>query len=210
MKQSICKHCNQIFDTTNKSHGWMANHSRWCEKNPKIKDYKNGSIKAVEAMNLKRTETGITNQFSKARLENREIPKHSYKGISTEGRPHTDDAKEKIRQKALASKHRRLKKGVVEYKGILLDSSWELALAKRLDELDIKWIRPEPLEWFDEEGIVHNYFPDFYLIEHDIYIDPKNLYAIKVQKKKLDIVLDQYKNIIILDTIEKCKTFVIN
>lgn len=210
MKQSVCKHCNQIFDTTNKSHGWMANHSRWCEKNPKRKDYKNGSIKAVEAMNLKRIETGITNQFSKARLEHKEIPQHSYKGISIEGRPHTDDTKEKIRQKALASKHRRLKKGVVEYKGILLDSSWELALAKRLDELDIKWIRPEPLEWFDKEGIVHNYFPDFYLIEHDIYIDPKNLYAIQVQKKKLDIVLKQYTNIIILDTIDKCKTFVIN
>lgn len=130
-----------------------------------------------------------------------------FKGISTEGRPHTDEAKEKIRQKALNSKHRRLRKGVVEYKGILLDSSWELALARRLDELHISWIRPNPLEWVDADGIIHNYFPDFYLVDHDIYIDPKNSHAIKVQKDKLDVILNQYNNILILDTLQKCKEF---
>lgn len=68
MKLSTCKHCNQIFDLTEKPSGWMANHSRWCDKNPKKKEYKNGSLKAVEAMNLKRKQTGITNQFQKLEL----------------------------------------------------------------------------------------------------------------------------------------------
>jgi hypothetical protein len=53
---------------------------------------------------------------------------------------------ELIRKKALASKHRRLKKGTVEYKGVILDSSWELALAKRLDEINVQWIRPTPIQ----------------------------------------------------------------
>lgn len=185
----------------------MANHSRWCQKNPKRKEYKNGSSKAVEAMNAKRKQTGITNHFSKARLEGKEIPVHSNKGISTEGRPHSEESKNKIREKALASKHRRLRKGVVEYKGILLDSSWELALARRLDEINVNWIRPDPLQWVDETGLSHNYFPDFYLIDYDIYLDPKNSHAINVQKKKLGVILNQYKNILILDTLDKCKNY---
>jgi hypothetical protein len=209
MKQSTCKLCNQSFDLTEKPHGWMANHSRWCTNNPKRKEYcqSNGSFKAIQAMNLKRKQTGITNQFSKAKLESREIPQHPLKGISTQGRPHTDESKEKIRQKALSSKHRRLKKGTVKYKGILLDSSWELALAIRLDELSINWIRPDPIEWTDKEGVVHNYFPDFYLVDHDVYLDPKNSQAILVQKDKLDVILNKYQNIMIIDTLQKCKDF---
>ena len=39
------------------------------------------------------------------------------------------------------------------YKDVLLDSSWELALAIRLDELNIKWIRPERIMWIDKNNL---------------------------------------------------------
>lgn len=199
MKNGTCKHCNETFDLSSKASGWMANHSRWCQKNPKRLLY---SENLVKARNSKRN---FNNQYTYGALISEETKEKQRLALT--GRKHTVEAKEKIRQKALSSNHRRLRKGVVEYKGILLDSSWELALAIRLDELGIKWIRPDPLKWMDKEGIIHNYFSDFYLLEYDIYIDPKNHYAIQVQKEKLDIILNQYKNILILDTLQKCKEF---
>lgn len=60
---SICKHCNKEFDTSNKSKGWMANHTRWCPSNPKLDSYKEGSKTAVAAMNKARIESGNLNQF---------------------------------------------------------------------------------------------------------------------------------------------------
>lgn len=108
---------------------------------------------------------------------------------------------------ALASNHRRLKKGVLYYKGILLDSSWELALAKRLDFLNIEWIRPDPIKWKDDEGIIHNYFPDFYLPKYDLYLDPKNPAAYNSQKEKIDCLKKQLTNLIILVTLDECKTY---
>lgn len=124
-----------------------------------------------------------------------------------ESRKHTEETKNILREKALKSKHRRLKKKTILYKGILLDSSWEFELAKRLDSINVKWIRPEPLEWFDEENIKHHYFPDFYLTEYDLYLDPKNTHAVKVQQKKLDIVLNMGYNIKILFSLEECISF---
>jgi len=210
-----CKHCKQKFDISDKSKGWMANHSRWCDLNPKKQEYidklkNNGDVDRIQLMNEARKKSGIHNQFEKARIEGKDIPEHPMKGKEVpalQGRKHSEETKQLIKEKALASKHRRLKKDVVEYKGILLDSSWELALAKRLDELNIKWCRPDPIPWIDEEGITHNYFPDFYLPEHDKYLDPKNKHAIKVQEKKLKILLTQYKNIDIIDSLERCRTF---
>jgi hypothetical protein len=210
-----CKHCKDEFNISDKPKGWMANHSRWCDKNPKRQEYldrlkNNGGVDRIQLMNEARKKSGIHNQFEKARIEGKDIPEHPMKGKEVpalQGRKHTEETKRIIREKSLASPHRRLKKGVVEYKGILLDSSWELELAKRLDELGIEWSRPDPLPWIDENGITHNYFPDFYLPKYDKYLDPKNKHAIKVQENKLKILFTQYKNIDIIDSLEGCKTF---
>lgn len=207
-KLKNCKYCDLEFGLWDTSQ--IANHSRWCIKNPKRSDYgnKNGSLSAVQAMNAARKRTGITNQYTKAKIEGKEIPVHPKKGMTGgKGKPHTEETKQHLREKALASTHRRLRKGTVEYNGIMLDSSWELELAKRLDELKIAWIRPDPISWVDDAGVYHNYFPDFYLTEHDLFLDPKNPQAIKVQQKKLNCLLKQYKNIVIIDTLEKCKEF---
>lgn len=206
-KSTECKHCSKSFESLNASE--RANHTRWCDKNPKRKEY-------VDRLNYARS--CITEE---ARAKNNESIKKAhangkYKGAAKKAVEtkrqrgnlgHTEETKQLLREKALASPHRRLKKGVIEYKGILLDSSWELELAKCLDELEIKWVRPDPIHWVDKEGVTHNYFPDFYLEDYDLFLDPKNPQAIKVQKKKLDCLLTQYPNIVIIDSLEKCKQY---
>ena len=159
----------------------MANHSRWCDFNPKRSQYANNMDKARSSITKdSRRKAGTS---IKALHESGRYDHIDHKTFL--GKKHSDETKKKISEKALSSKHRRLRKGIVEYKGILLDSSWELALAKRLDELNIKWIRPDPIKWKGIDGVVHNYFADFYLTEYDLYLDPKNPHAISVQKQKL-------------------------
>lgn len=205
-----CKHCKELFDITDKPKNWPANHSRWCDCNPKQKEYKviareNGLSKNIgikfqsEVIKKKRSES-----IKQAHIDG----KYDY---STNGRfsgkTHSETTKNIISQKARNSPHRRLKKNMIEYNGILLDSSWEYELAKRLDYLNIVWERPKPIKWFDKDGNVHNYFPDFYLPEFDIFIDPKNPFACEVQKEKIESINETYNNIIILDSLDKCKNF---
>lgn len=181
----------------------MANHSRWCDSNPKQLEYKS---------NLSKTRAGITNKSIERRNKNisKAWSNGKYNHVDHRtflGKTHSEESKQLIREKALASQHRRLRRNIIEYKGVLLDSTWELELAKRLDELEIKWIRPDPIPWKDDQGVVRNYFPDFYLTEHDLYIDPKNPHAIKVQRKKIKCLLSQYKNIVIIGSLKECKEF---
>jgi len=113
MNIRVCKHCKKEFDISDKTLGWMANHSRWCDKNPKRKEYAD-ALKGrnnVELMNEARKKSGIHNQFEKARIEGRDIPKHPMKGKEVpalQGRKHTEETKQHLREKALASPHRRL------------------------------------------------------------------------------------------------------
>lgn len=71
-----------------------------------------------------------------------------------------------------------------QQKDVLLESSWEVEIAKLLDSNNIKWIRPRPLEWFD--GCKKRfYYPDFYLPEQNMYLDPKNPFCMERDKNKL-------------------------
>lgn len=76
-----------------------------------------------------------------------------------------------------------------EQKEILLESSWEQEIAKWLDELNIVWIRPKPIKWFDTKtNKIRLYYPDFYLPEKNLYLDPKNPTAIALSLHKMNTV----------------------
>lgn len=206
-----CKHCGQEFNFKTPSE--KANHSRWCDKNPKRKEYANALEKARNA----KKEFG--NQFTKAKkegivLKHSEETKEKIRKGNT-GKKLSEETKEKLSKIALKQTHRRLKKNVIKYtkpngEVILLDSSWEEVLARRLDELEITWERPEPIKWVDKEGTEHNYFPDFYLNDYDVYLDPKNKHAFNVQKEKINILNKTYDNIIWIKTKEDCQNFKIS
>jgi len=198
----LCKHCAKEFEGLSTSE--KANHSRWCIQNPKRKSYVKDLSKA------RSFKTTFKNQYSYGA----ECSDETRRKISesSKGRTHTDETKELLREKALVSNHRRILRSTRKYTQkdgtvVLLDSSWEEALAIRLDELNIKWIRPNSVKWIDNEGKVHNYFPDFYLIDHDLYLDPKNDQVYKISIEKISKVLDILPNLKIIRTLEECKNF---
>lgn len=65
----------------------------------------------------------------------------------------------------------------IDYNGISMQSSYEVAVAKSLDENQIKWERPNPFQ-YEMDGKQHRYYPDFYLPDYNVYLDPKNDFLI--------------------------------
>lgn len=76
-------------------------------------------------------------------------------------------------------------------KEVLLESSWEVEVAELLDELNISWTRPDPVPWEDENGKEHYYYPDFFLPNHNLYLDPKNPYCMDRDEKKMERIEDK-------------------
>jgi hypothetical protein len=212
MKQEnwVCKHCE--LQIPNLTPNQKANHSRWCINNPSRQKY-------IDQLSCVRHLSQTIDSRQKQSNSIRDLWKQGvydnvdYSEFTFKGKTHSDSTKATQREKALKSTHRRLVKSTRKYickdgSEVILDSSWEEALAKRLDELNISWIRPEiPIPWVDLNGVTHNYFPDFFLTKHNLYIDPKNPIAYSVQKAKIDIITKQLSNLIILQTLKECQDF---
>lgn len=80
-----------------------------------------------------------------------------------------------------------------KYKNIWMDSSWELNLAKWLDENNIKWERNRKhvFWWTDENNKKRRYYPDFFLLDYNVYLDTKNPYLMECDKNKINNVLKE-------------------
>lgn len=74
---------------------------------------------------------------------------------------------------------------------VYLQSSYEERYAKFLEDKNVKWIRPDPLKWVDDQNIDHRYYPDFYLIDFDVYVDTKNDFLIIKDANKISKVVEQ-------------------
>lgn len=90
-----------------------------------------------------------------------------------------------------------------ENKEVYLESSWEKRCAEVLDELNIKWVRPSYLEWIKKDKTKHKYFPDFYLPDYNLYIDPKNSLRLKQDKEKINVLLNVNKINLLVGDIDK-------
>jgi hypothetical protein len=93
-------------------------------------------------------------------------------------------------------------------KTVLLESSWELAIAKWLDNNQLDWTRPAHLPWIDKKGKKRKYFPDFYLPKYDVYLDPKNPYQISISLDKLDYISQRYT--LVYGEVEDIKRYLLN
>jgi hypothetical protein len=211
-KRNECVHCNFAFDGKNSSE--RANHTRWCDKNPKRESYN----KNLEIQRSKITDESRVKQALgvKKAHEDGKYKDSGIKGVATRKKNgnlhHTEETKQLLREKALASNHRRVLRSTRIYvkkdgTEVLLDSSWEEALAKRLDFLNIEWTRPAPVKWVDDEGKSHNYFPDFYLTEHDIFLDPKNDIVYNSSIDKINKLKEVLPNLTIIRTLKECKEY---
>lgn len=84
---------------------------------------------------------------------------------------------------------------------IILDSSWEVQLAKSMDYFNVLWERPKLMRLLDGRS----YTPDFYLVDFDVYLDPK-FRENKGQNERIKLWEEQYqKRLIIIKELENCK-----
>lgn len=80
-------------------------------------------------------------------------------------------------------------------------------MASKMDSLNIEWRRPDPIKWIDKNQKQRHYFPDFFLPEYNLYVDPKNPMAYNAQIEKIDCLKLQLQNLIILKSIKEIDDF---
>lgn len=209
IKLEKCKYCNYSFDGVSTQK--RASHTRWCEHNPKRPEYL-AKCRLTLLTNNPMHDPVNQKKHSIAVKEAHERGAYLDRDYSNYGSPHTEESKEKIRRGALSSGHRRLVRSIRPYVKqdgtvIMLDSSWEELLAKRLDFLKVSWERPLPIKWIDKNGDIRNYFPDFYLPDYNLYLDPKNPIAMVQQQEKVNWLKVNVKNLIFLHSIKEIEIY---
>ena len=74
-----------------------------------------------------------------------------------------------------------------QYNGIWMDSKWEVDIARFLDDNNIMWERDKKhVFWYTgTDDKQHRYYPDFFLPEYNLYLDPKNAFKMRLDEHKL-------------------------
>ena len=88
---------------------------------------------------------------------------------------------------------------------IEMDSTWEVILAQKLDEIDVKWIRDNTLKlpYITRGRRKRKYIPDFYLPDYNLYIEVKGYWTDAARHKMKD-VQERYPNsFLILESLEE-------
>lgn len=89
--------------------------------------------------------------------------------------PKTQEVLQKLRELAIAKCLGGVRQSKrILYNGKQLGSSYELAVAISLDENGIRWNTCGRFPYIDPNGKPRSYTPDLYLIDYDVYLDPKN------------------------------------
>lgn len=162
-----CSFCGKIC-LNNNSH---RNHERTCPSNPNRK---------LSVIDYSKRRKKNSNQFLKAKELGLPIPVSSLKGRPGKGTPHTEEFKSKQRELALSRGFGGVTQSrKIQYEGKTLGSTYELAVAKSLDENNIRWDTCRKFYYTDPFGKYRTYTPDFYLPDYDIYLDPKNDFLIE-------------------------------
>ena len=87
---------------------------------------------------------------------------------------------------------------------VSMDSTWEVACAKRLDELGIKWMRNPSikLKYITRSRRIRNYIPDFYLPDYDVYIEVKGYWTESARHKIKSVRINNDVKLLILESLE--------
>lgn len=184
-----CSFCEKIYKRISDQH----QHEKWCKENPNhlIKKSPAKSEKWLAAMQTRKH----ANQYTKAKelgLDKPIVSKDTREKLSkaSKGRKHSEISKQKISEsmRELIQNGNReysfLHRKTYEFEGERLDSSYELLVAQELREHNIKFdIHPKGLNYIGDDGKIRTYFPDFYLKDYDVYLDPKNDFLLSEQYK---------------------------
>ncbi len=202
----ICQYCNKECKSKN-SH---TNHERTCPGNPN-RNYKNG-MTGKTAWNK-----GLTAETNSTLLARSISDKEAYKDgsrVITGFAAFTKEKRSSIaKQQGFGGYRENAGRSKKFYyndsfgKKVCLQSTYELKCAEILDDLDIKWIRPTYIKYNGNK----KYFPDFYLVDYNIYLDPKNNFLAKKDHEKISCVCDQNNvKVLILTEDNLTKEFIKN
>ena len=88
---------------------------------------------------------------------------------------------------------------------VIMDSTWEAALAVLLDRLEIKWDRGDHLVlgYQTPRGRKRKYIPDFYLPDHDIYVEVKGYWTDAAKLKVADVEQRHGIKLLILESLRE-------
>jgi len=78
-----------------------------------------------------------------------------------------------------------------------VQGTWERAYASYLIHMGISFEAHKGRISYVDEGVLRNYYPDFYLIDEGVYVDIKNRYHFKSQKRKFELLKMQHPDITI-------------
>ena len=185
----ICKYCGRDFIRSN----YLTTHERSCVFNPEQIPYISWNRGLT-----KQTDERIAKQAVNASRFFQE------NGGTFLGRKHSQATKQKMSNIALENQNEKHfgRRRVFEYNGFKFISSYEVDVAKSLDENNIRWIQPKRFPYKDLNGKLHYYTPDLYLLDYNIYVDPKNDFLIEHENpqfgyKDVDKIkwVEEYNNI---------------
>lgn len=189
-----CKYCLKEYD--HKRIYSLRSHITRCKLNPNRVEPK------IDYSKKKKSNAAI-----KAKEEGRSwISSLKGKKLPQMRRKHTDEFKQKQRENAINRKLGGVTQSRwIKYDGKTLGSSYELELAKDLNENNIKWDTCKRFSYIDPFGKKRTYTPDIYLVDFDIYLDPKNSFLLEnlnpslgfTDKIKIELAM-QYNNIKVL------------
>lgn len=175
-----CQYCNKQCKNLNS----LKQHEIRCKENPNHKESSFIEYNKI-AWNKGLTKETDERVAKGAKTFNDKLASGE---IIFKGTPHTEEFKKlasiNAKKNKLGGWH---SSQHIKYNGVRLDSSYELHVAKSLDENNIKWIRQPYFLWIDKNNNEHRYYPDFYLSEYNVYLDPKNDWLITNINSRLGI-----------------------
>lgn len=156
-----------------KSKKSLSSHERLCSQNP------NKATTPFQNLDFQRSKNS-GNQYTNGSQTGHSEETKRKMSVNSTGRKHSDAAKAKLSEHA----KRNGLGGVtqsrwIQYQGKMLGSSYELRLAQDLDKHNIKWDTCSRFTYIDPNGKSRTYTPDIYLVEYDVYLDPKNDFLIR-------------------------------
>jgi hypothetical protein len=159
-----CKYCGKAL--SNKA----LSHQLYCKENPNRKN--------LSGENNPMFGKKGSNQFASGEYVVSNETREKLSKIS-KGRKLTEEHKNILSQSA--KKHGLggvTQSRWIRYNDKTLGSSYELELVKDLDKNKIRWNTCPRFTYTDPLGKIRTYTPDIYLIDYDLYLDPKNDFLI--------------------------------
>lgn len=179
-----CQFCGKFCKNKNS----LCNHERLCKLNP------NRQISSFVAYNKTATHVawnkGLTAETdARVRRNGESLHKYYEANPNLKRKPLTEEHRAKIsatinNKVTNGTWHASLARNMhYTYRGIDLHGMWEVRFAEWLDTNNIEWRRPSENFPYTFDGVLHQYTPDFYLIDSKTYIEIKGYKTNKDQAK---------------------------